>query len=46
VDALFIEVHPNPAKAKSDGPNAWPLGKLDALWRMAMAADRVGRAWR
>jgi len=46
VDALFIEVHPNPAKAKSDGPNAWPLGKLDTLWRMAMEADCVGRAWR
>lgn len=46
VDALFVEVHPNPAKAKSDGPNAWPLGKLDDLWKMAMDADRAGRRWR
>jgi len=46
VDALFIEVHPHPAKAKSDGPNAWPLGKLGDLWRMALDADRTGRRWR
>ncbi len=30
-DAIFMEVHPNPKKALSDGPNMWPLGKLEKL---------------
>lgn len=43
VDALFLEVHPNPARALSDGPNAWPLGKLEGLWDRALAVRRA--AW-
>jgi len=31
VSGLFMETHPDPAKALSDGPNAWPLGKMEAL---------------
>jgi 2-dehydro-3-deoxyphosphooctonate aldolase (KDO 8-P synthase) len=31
VDAVFMEVHDNPAVAPSDGPNQLPLGKLEAL---------------
>jgi len=31
VSGLFMETHPDPAKALSDGPNAWPLGKMAAL---------------
>ncbi|HNI00601.1 MAG TPA: 3-deoxy-8-phosphooctulonate synthase [Rhodocyclaceae bacterium] len=31
VAGLFMETHPDPAVALSDGPNAWPLGKLKAL---------------
>ncbi len=31
VSGLFMETHPNPAKAMSDGPNAFPLGHLKAL---------------
>lgn len=31
VDGVFLEVHDNPATAKSDGPNALPLGRLPAL---------------
>lgn len=31
VSGLFMETHPDPAKALSDGPNAWPLGKMKAL---------------
>lgn len=46
VDALFVETHPHPARARSDGPNAWPLDRLEALWDMALAADRVARAFR
>jgi len=26
-----METHPDPAKALSDGPNAWPLGRMHAL---------------
>jgi 2-dehydro-3-deoxyphosphooctonate aldolase (KDO 8-P synthase) len=31
VSGLFMETHPDPAKALSDGPNAWPLGSMEAL---------------
>ena len=31
VAGVFMETHPEPAKALSDGPNAWPLGKMKAL---------------
>ena len=46
VDALFLEVHPDPARAKSDGTNAWPLRDLEALWDQALAADAVARSVR
>jgi 2-dehydro-3-deoxyphosphooctonate aldolase (KDO 8-P synthase) len=31
VSGVFMETHPDPSKALSDGPNAWPLGKMRAL---------------
>ena len=31
VAGLFMETHPDPAKALSDGPNAWPLGRMEQL---------------
>lgn len=31
VAGVFMETHPDPAKALSDGPNAWPLGQMQAL---------------
>ncbi len=31
IAGLFMETHPNPEQAFSDGPNAWPLGKLHGL---------------
>src|SRR5690606_29713146 len=31
VAGVFMETHPDPAKALSDGPNAWPLPKMRAL---------------
>ena len=34
VDAIFMEVHDNPAKAPSDGPNQLPLSRLEKLLRM------------
>lgn len=43
VDALFVEVHPSPDRARSDGPNAWPLSRLDALWEEAAAVTAAVR---
>jgi 2-dehydro-3-deoxyphosphooctonate aldolase (KDO 8-P synthase) len=37
VDALFIETHPNPDQAKSDGPNMVPLAEMPALLDAAQA---------
>ena len=31
IAGLFMETHPEPAKAKSDGPNAWPLDRMAPL---------------
>jgi 2-dehydro-3-deoxyphosphooctonate aldolase (KDO 8-P synthase) len=31
ISGLFMETHPDPSKALSDGPNAWPLGKMAQL---------------
>ena len=31
VAGLFMETHPDPDKALSDGPNAWPLDRMRAL---------------
>ena len=28
---LFMETHPRPEEALSDGPNAWPLGRMEPL---------------
>ncbi len=40
-DAVFVEVHPNPAKALSDGPNTLALGKLEKLLVDLKAIDRI-----
>jgi 2-dehydro-3-deoxyphosphooctonate aldolase (KDO 8-P synthase) len=39
VAGVFMETHPDPDKALSDGPNAWPLGKMRALLETMMALD-------
>jgi 2-dehydro-3-deoxyphosphooctonate aldolase (KDO 8-P synthase) len=39
VSGLFMETHPNPAKALSDGPNAFPLGHLKDLLKTLMVLD-------
>jgi 2-dehydro-3-deoxyphosphooctonate aldolase (KDO 8-P synthase) len=31
IAGLFMETHPDPAKALSDGPNAWPLDRMSSL---------------
>jgi len=45
VAGLFIETHPDPDKALSDGPNAWPLGKMEALLSALKAIDEVSKRY-
>ncbi|MBI5430925.1 MAG: 3-deoxy-8-phosphooctulonate synthase [Nitrosomonadales bacterium] len=39
ISGLFMETHPNPSKAMSDGPNAFPLGHLKELLKTLMVLD-------
>src|SRR6478735_699851 len=39
IAGLFMETHPDPAKALSDGPNAWPLGRMENLLSTLKAID-------
>ena len=41
VVGLFMETHPDPAKALSDGPNAWPLGRMPSLLATLCEIDRT-----
>lgn len=43
VDALFVEVHPDPDNAPSDGPNMLKLENLPALLQQAKELDRLTR---
>lgn len=43
VDALFIEVHPDPDSAMSDGPNMVPLRAIETLLDQVEAIDRISR---
>jgi len=43
VSGLFMETHPDPDKALSDGPNAWPLGQLERLLETLKALDEVSK---
>ena len=44
VAGLFMETHPDPAKAFSDGPNAWPLPRLKSLLATLKAIDALVKA--
>jgi 2-dehydro-3-deoxyphosphooctonate aldolase (KDO 8-P synthase) len=44
VAGLFMETHPNPAEAKSDGPNAWPLYRMQELLEVLLTIDRAVKA--
>ncbi|MEE8463832.1 MAG: 3-deoxy-8-phosphooctulonate synthase, partial [Gammaproteobacteria bacterium] len=44
VSGLFMETHPDPDKALSDGPNAWPLERMEALLTVLTDLDRVVKA--
>lgn len=41
ISGLFMETHPNPSQALSDGPNAFPLGHLKSLLKTLMALDET-----
>lgn len=41
VAGVFMETHPNPDQALSDGPNAWPLGQMEALLATLKALDET-----
>ncbi len=44
VSGLFMETHENPDQALSDGPNSWPLGRVEALLETLLVLDRVVKA--
>jgi len=44
VSGLFMETHPKPEEALSDGPNAWPLPRLRPLLEILMELDRVAKS--
>jgi 2-dehydro-3-deoxyphosphooctonate aldolase (KDO 8-P synthase) len=41
IAGLFMETHPNPEKALSDGPNSWPLGKIEELLATLQEIDKT-----
>ena len=41
IAGIFMETHPDPAKALSDGPNAWPLGRMKELLEVLVDLDRL-----
>ena len=44
VAGLFMETHPNPEKALSDGPNAWPLDQMEQLLVTLKSLDALVKA--
>ncbi|MCK5002709.1 MAG: 3-deoxy-8-phosphooctulonate synthase [Gammaproteobacteria bacterium] len=44
VSGVFMETHPDPSKALSDGPNAWPLDKMESLLGTMLELDRIVKA--
>jgi 2-dehydro-3-deoxyphosphooctonate aldolase (KDO 8-P synthase) len=41
IDGLFMETHPNPDEALSDGPNSWPLHEMEDLLENLIGIDRA-----
>ena len=44
VSGLFMETHPDPDKALSDGPNAWPLSQMRSLLEVLVQLDQATKA--
>jgi 2-dehydro-3-deoxyphosphooctonate aldolase (KDO 8-P synthase) len=43
VAGVFMETHPDPARALSDGPNAWPLDRMESLLKTLLQIDRIAK---
>ncbi|HXK19847.1 MAG TPA: hypothetical protein VNG33_18680, partial [Polyangiaceae bacterium] len=41
IAGIFLETHPDPDKALSDGPNMWPLDRMEELLTLLLELDRV-----
>jgi 2-dehydro-3-deoxyphosphooctonate aldolase (KDO 8-P synthase) len=41
ISGIFMETHPDPEKALSDGPNAWPLARMEPLLTTLVQLDRA-----
>jgi len=44
ISGLFIETHPKPEQAKSDGPNSWPLDRMQELLEVLAELDGIVKA--
>jgi len=44
ISGLFMETHPDPANALSDGPNAWPLDRMETLLMSLKSLDEAAKA--
>ncbi|HTP40384.1 MAG TPA: 3-deoxy-8-phosphooctulonate synthase [Steroidobacteraceae bacterium] len=44
IAGIFMETHPRPAAALSDGPNAWPLPRMEALLTTLVELDRIAKS--
>ncbi len=44
ISGLFMETHPDPDRAMSDGPNSWPLARIRALLQVLVEIDRTVKA--
>jgi 2-dehydro-3-deoxyphosphooctonate aldolase (KDO 8-P synthase) len=41
IAGIFMETHPDPSKALSDGPNAWPMGRMKELLEVLVDLDKL-----
>ncbi|MGB5276756.1 MAG: 3-deoxy-8-phosphooctulonate synthase [Gammaproteobacteria bacterium] len=41
ISGLFMETHPDPDRALSDGPNAWPLARIESLLKTLIDIDNI-----
>ncbi len=46
VSGIFMETHPDPDRALSDGPNAWPLGMMEEMLESLQAVDAAAKSRR
>lgn len=44
ISGLFMETHPNPAEAMSDGPNSWPIHRIKELLEVLLTIDQAVKA--